>query len=167
MCNCIKAVEEQVKCEKEADFAQFDHYGSKSSEVRYMKYKKGSSTIFGNSRYISVGWRFCPFCGDQLTGTGVIKGRGRMKDLDNKVEELMEQKAKQLYKRDVDCIPIEYPLDWDVLPEKTKNGYRKEVAEFLSDLALIDQTCYTYKETGKKLAYVIPLSEIYFVKSIL
>ena len=74
--------------------------------------------------------------------------------MDKRIEELVEQFATYLeqYSKDVRAL------------HRNPNHFECEntVKELLSEspaLALIDQTCFTYPETGKKLAYVIPLKE--------
>ena len=75
---------------------------------------------------------------------------------EEKVKELVEWVAKQLY----DEFSHSLGKHWDAVLPELKDGWIKRAKQILShpDLALIDQTCYTYIETGKQLAYVFPLA---------
>ena len=62
MCTCIKKIEEKTQNKHNAVFAQFDHFGHQSSEIRYKPFKKDGkpSQVV---RYDSKDWKYCPFCG--------------------------------------------------------------------------------------------------------
>ena len=66
MCDCIKKAEEMVAANKGAAFAEFEHWGARTSEVSFKLYTK-SGDIYKHYRYTSVPWKFCPFCGESIT----------------------------------------------------------------------------------------------------
>ena len=77
----------------------------------------------------------------------------------NKVEEQIENTIEVICEA---CMPYICTY-WEMEPTvrlKQCKPLRDWIDRIITDdLALIDQTCYTYPETGKKLAYVIPLKE--------
>ena len=79
----------------------------------------------------------------------------------------MNKKIKELKER-VRLTDEEVEAAWDSIPLYTEDDVGRKFAIAKAqlnkvledkDLYLIDQTCYTYPETGKKLAYVIPLAD--------
>ena len=47
------------------------------------------------------------------------------------VDELVEKMAKKLYQRDVEVIPINYPLTWEELQQSNRDGYRQQICQLL------------------------------------
>ena len=66
MCNCIEEIERKIKLENNADSVRFERRGSRRSEVRHAKYRKGSNGVFGRSHYVDIPWEYCPFCGVKI-----------------------------------------------------------------------------------------------------
>ncbi len=62
MCNCIEQLSNKLKREKHAARVGFEHFGAYSSEVEYQPYRLDGQP-YKHNRYMSVLWKFCPFCG--------------------------------------------------------------------------------------------------------
>jgi len=65
MCNCAKEIEERVRTETDATFAQMEHFGATWSAIRIIPRRKDGSES-KVSRYVTVPWRYCPFCGKSV-----------------------------------------------------------------------------------------------------